>query len=131
MKRKKKTRKRKKTRKTNKKKRFKRRARIKRQFKKKILKRSTKGKKRSKIKAKKRKKSSRAFFQSFLRVKAFSLKNLFSYVSRPIFEAYYNFQQERKRKLLKAQEAKEREKEQLKRERFLLIKKMKEEQLKE
>ena len=131
MKRKKKTRKRKKTRKTSKKKRFKRRASIKRRFKKEVLKRSTKGKKRSKTKAKKRKKSSRAFFQSFLRIKAFSLKNLFSYVSRPIFEAYYNFQQERKRKLLKAQEAKEREKEQLKRERFLLIKKIKEQQLKE
>ena len=131
MKKKKKIRKRKKTRKTKKKKRFKRRTRIKRRFKKKILKRSTKGKKRSKTKAKKRKKSSRAFFQSFLRIKAFNLKNLFSYVSRPIFEAYYNFQQERKRKFLKAQEAEEREKERLKRERFLLIKQIKEKQLKE
>ena len=133
---KKKTKKKKKTRKTNKKKRFKKRSLKRRRIgksKKKQKKKITRRKKvrSKKTKTKKRKKSSRAFFQSFLRIKAFSLKNLFSYVSRPIFEAYYNFQQERKRKFLKAQEAEEREKERLKRERFLLIKKIKEQQLKE
>ena len=131
-----KTRKRKKTRKTNKKKRFKKRSLKRRRIgksKKKQKKKITRRKKvrSKKTKTKKRKKSSRAFFQSFLRIKAFNLKNLFSYVSRPIFEAYYNFQQERKRKFLKAQDAEEREKERLKRERFLLIKKIKEKQLKE
>ena len=56
---------------------------------------------------------------------------VFSYISRPIFEAYYNFQRDRKRKLLKAQEAKEKEQERIKREKLELVKKMKEEQLKE
>ena len=47
------------------------------------------------------------------------------------FEAYYNIQRDRKRKLLKAQEVREREQERIKRERLELVKKMKEEQLKE
>ena len=67
----------------------------------------------------------------YSRIKPPSFKSILSYLSRPIFEAYYNFQKDRQRKLLKIQEAKEKEQERLKKEKFELIKKMKEEQLKE
>ena len=126
--------KRKKKIKKGKRKKPKKQGKIKKRYKKKILKKgSFRRRKRLKIKVKvkKTKRFSFVFTQYFSKIKAFSLKNLFSYIVAPIFESYYNFQQERKRKLLKAQEAKEKEQERIKRERLELVKKMKEEQLKE
>ena len=123
--------KKKKKRKQNKRKRLKKRVKIKKRFKKKAPKRSYQIRKKRRLKAKKRKKSSHTLFQSFLKIKEFSLKNLFSYLSTPIFEAYYNFQSERKRRLLKVEEARAREEERTKKEKFELVKKMKQEQLKE
>tara|TARA_B100000029_G_scaffold501459_1_gene574868 strand:- start:177 stop:1310 length:1134 start_codon:yes stop_codon:yes gene_type:complete len=101
-----------------------------RNTKKRLLKKSFK-KTKSKIKVKKIKKTRLLASKFFLKIKPPSFNNIFSYFSRPIFEAYYNFQRERKRKLLKAQEAKEKEQERIKRERLELVKKMKQEQLKE
>ena len=125
------SRKRKKTKK-NLSKKLKKRVKIKRRYKKKTLKkRPPRRKKRLKIRAKKTNKFKLELPESLSKIKAFSLKNLFSYISNPIFEAYYNFQRDRKRKLLKAQEVREREQERIKRERLELVKKMKEEQLKE
>ena len=127
--------KRKKKLKKSKRKKPKKRIKIKKRYKKKILKKGSFRRRRKrlkiKVKAKKTKRFSFVFTQYFSKIKAFSLKNLFSYLASPIFESYYNFQRERKRKLLKAQEAKEREQERIKRARLELIKKMKEEQLKE
>ena len=117
------------------KKKYKKRVKIKKPNKKKILrKKSIKRKQRVKIRAKKPKKPKKLKLEipeSFKAIKKFTLKNLFSYISAPVFEAYYNFQRDRKRKLLKAQEAKDREIERRKRERLELVKKMKEEQVKE
>jgi len=96
----------------------------------KISKRSDK-RRRLKVKAKRTKKSKLYLPDLFLKIRLPSFTSIFSYISRPVFEAYYNFQQDRKRKLLKAQEAKEKEQERIKRERLELVKKMKEEQLKE
>jgi len=127
--------KRKKKIKKGKRKKPKKQGKIKKRYKKKILKKGSFRRRRKrlkiKVKAKKTKRFSFVFTQYFSKIKAFSLKNLFSYIVAPIFESYYNFQQERKRKLLKAQEAKEKEQERIKRERLELVKKMKEEQLKE
>ena len=119
--------------KKSKRKRLKKRVKIKRRYKKKTLKRSSRPRKkrRPKVTAKKRKKSSYKFYQSFSKIKEFSLKNLLSYLSTPIFEAYYNFQRERRRRLLKTEEARAREEERRKREKLELVKKMKQEQLKE
>ena len=117
------------------KKKYKKRVKIKKPNKKKILrKKSIKRKQRVKISAKKPKKPKKLKLEipeSFKVIKKFTLKNLFSYISAPVFEAYYNFQRDRKRKLLKAQEAKDREIERRKRERLELVKKMREEQVKE
>ena len=117
------------------KKKYKKRVKIKKPNKKKIFrKKSIKRKQRVKIRAKKPKKPKKLKLEipeSFKVIKKFTLKNLFSYISAPVFEAYYNFQRDRKRKLLKAQEAKDREMERRKRERLELVKKMKEEQVKE
>ena len=117
------------------KKKYKKRVKIKKPNKKKIFrKKSIKRKQRVKIRAKKPKKPKKLKLEipeSFKAIKKFTLKNLFSYISAPVFEAYYNFQRDRKRKLLKAQEAKDREIERRKRERLELVKKMKEEQVKE
>ncbi len=97
-------------------------------------------KKRSKKRAKQKKnlskikkidKSTFKLSRLYIKIKPPSFKNILSYLSRPIFEAYYNFQKDRQRKLLRIQEAREKEEERLKREKFELIKKMKEEQLKE
>jgi len=126
--------KRKKKLKKSKRKKPKKRIKIKKRYKKKTLKKGTFRRRKGlkiKVKAKKTKSFSFVLPKSFSKIKAFSLKNLFSYLASPIFESYYNFQRERKRKLLKAQEAKEREQERIKRARLELIKKMKEEQLKE
>ncbi len=90
-----------------------------------------KRKKRVKNKVKSPKKFNFTKAKYFIKIKTPSLSTIFSYLSRPVFEAYYNFQKERKRKLLKAEEAKEREQEKIKKERLELVKKMKEEQLKE
>ena len=68
---------------------------------------------------------------SIQRVRNFSLKRLLYLISGPIFEAYYNYQRERKRKLLRAQDALDREIEREKRKKLELVKKMKEEQVKE
>ena len=89
--------------------------------------------KKHKISEKKKKigKSKLGLERFYSRIKPPSFKSILSYLSRPIFEAYYNFQKDRQRKLLKIQEAKEQEQERLKKEKFELIKKMKEEQLKE
>mgnify|MGYP001807825035 FL=1 len=117
------------------KKKYKKRVKIKKPNKKKIFrKKSIKRKQRVKNRAKKPKKPKKLKLEipeSFKAIKKFTLKNLFSYISAPVFEAYYNFQRDRKRKLLKAQEAKDREIERKKRERLELVKKMKEEQVKE
>jgi hypothetical protein len=120
------------------KKKYKKRVKIKKPNKKKIFrKKSIKRKQRVKTRAKKPKKPKKPkklkleIPESFKVIKKFTLKNLFSYISAPVFEAYYNFQRDRKRKLLKAQEAKDREIERRKRERLELVKKMKEEQVKE
>jgi len=126
--------KRKKKLKKSKRKKPKKRIKIKKRYKKKTLKKGTFRRRKGlkiKVKAKKTKSFSFVLPKSFSKIKAFSLKNLFSYLAAPIFESYYNFQQDRKRKLLKAQEAKEKEQERIKRERLELVKKMKEEQLKE
>ena len=120
------------------KKKYKKRVKIKKPNKKKIFrKKSIKRKQRVKTRAKKPKKPKKPkklkleIPESFKVIKKFTLKNLFSYISAPVFEAYYNFQRDRKRKLLKAQEAKDREIERRKRERLELVKKMKEDQVKE
>jgi hypothetical protein len=117
------------------KKKYKKRVKIKKPNKKKIFrKKSIKRKQRVKNRAKKPKKPKKLKLEipeSFKVIKKFTLKNLFSYISAPVFEAYYNFQRDRKRKLLKAQEAKDREIERRKRERLELVKKMREEQVKE
>tara|TARA_B100000131_G_scaffold254411_1_gene248707 strand:+ start:468 stop:1598 length:1131 start_codon:yes stop_codon:yes gene_type:complete len=119
--------------KKSKRKKLKKRVKTKKQFKRKAPKRSSRARKkrRLKTKAKKRKKSSYTLSRFFSKIKEFSLKNLFSYLSTPIFEAYYNFQRERKRRLLKAEETRTREEERKKREKLELVKKMKQEQLKE
>ncbi len=119
--------------KKSKRKKLKKRVKTKKQFKRKALKLSSRvrKKRRLKTKAKKRKKSSYTLSRFFSKIKEFSLKNLFSYLSTPIFEAYYNFQRERKRRLLKAEETRTREEERKKREKLELVKKMKQEQLKE
>ena len=108
----------------------KKRKKIKRQFNGKISKQSFK-RRRPKVKAKEIKKSNFTISKLFLKIKPPSFTSIISYLSRPFFEAYYNFQRDRKRKLLKAQEAKEKEQERIKRERLELVKKMKEDQLKE
>ena len=117
------------------KKKYKKRVKIKKPNKKKIFrKKSIKRKQRVKTRAKKPKKPKKLKLEipeSFKVIKKFTLKNLFSYISAQVYEAYYNFQRDRKRKLLKAQEAKDREIDRRKRERLELVKKMKEEQVKE
>ncbi len=108
----------------------KKRKKAKKQFKRKVLKRLKK-KKKLKNKAKKTEKSNIDISRFFSKIKTPSFTSIFSYLSRPFFEAYYNFQKERKRKLLKVQEAKDKEQERIKRKKFELVMKMKEEQLKE
>ncbi len=116
-----------------KKKSFKKRKKIKKGkklFKRKAVKKPIKRKK-LKVKAKEIKKLNFAPYKIFLKIRPPSFKSIFYYISRPVFEAYYNFQRDRMKKLLKAQEAKEKEQERIRREKFELVKKMKEEQLKE
>ena len=93
---------------------------IKKRLKKKRFKKPVKEKLKTKIKVAKQIDAYLSRF--FLKFRPPSFTSIFLYVSRPFFESYYSFQKDRKRKLLKAQEAKEK---------LQLIKKMKEEQLKE
>ena len=102
----------------------------KKRLKKRILKKIIK-KKRVKLRTKNKKKHKLILSIFFSKIKSPNFDSIISYLSRPIFEAYYNFQRDRKRKLLKIQEAKEKEEERIKREKFELVKKMKEQQLKE
>ena len=103
---------------------------IKKFTRKKTLKKTNKRKKvKSKIKAIKKNKF---IFPKFtIKIKPPNFRNFFSLISRPVFEAYYNFQRDRQRKLLREQEAKDRELEKKRREKLELVKKMKEEQVKE
>ena len=116
-----------KNRRFNKKKKLKK---IKKFTRKKTLKKTNKRKKvKSKIKAIKKNKF---IFPKFtIKIKPPNFRNFFSLISRPVFEAYYNFQRDRQRKLLREQEAKDRELEKKRREKLELVKKMKEEQVKE
>ena len=116
-----------KNRRFNKKKKLKK---IKKFTRKKTLKKANKRKKvKSKIKAIKKNKF---IFPKFaIKIKPPNFRNFFSLISRPVFEAYYNFQRDRQRKLLREQEAKDRELEKKRREKLELVKKMKEEQVKE
>ncbi len=102
----------------------------KKRLKKRVFKKIIK-KKRVKLRTKNKKKPRLILSNFFSKIKSPSFNSVISYLSRPIFEAYYNFQRDRKRKLLKIQEAKEKEEERIKREKFELVKKMKEQQLKE
>ncbi len=102
----------------------------KKRLKKRVFKKIIK-KKRVKLRTKNKKKPRLILSNFFSKIKSPSFDSVISYLSRPIFEAYYNFQRDRKRKLLKIQEAKEKEEERIKREKFELVKKMKEQQLKE
>ena len=102
---------------------------IKKRLKKKRFKKPVKEKLKTKIKVAKQIDAYLSRF--FLKFRPPSFTSIFLYVSRPFFESYYSFQKDRKRKLLKAQEAKEKEQEKIKREKLQLIKKKKEEQLKE
>lgn len=111
-----------------KKKKLKKRLKKRRAIKRKI---TIKRKKRVKNKFKSSKKFNFKKSKYFIKIKTPNISTIISYLSRPIFEAYYNFQKERKRKLLKAEEAKEKKQEKIKKERLELVKKMKEEQLKE
>ena len=116
--------------KINKKKSQKEKKRPKRGLKRKFLRKSIK-KRKPKVKVKDIQKFKFSLSSFFLKIKPPSLTSIFSYITRPVFEAYYNFQKDRKKKLLKTQEAKEKEQERIKRDKFELIKKMKQEQLKE
>tara|TARA_Y100001970_G_scaffold260026_1_gene341651 strand:+ start:2776 stop:3909 length:1134 start_codon:yes stop_codon:yes gene_type:complete len=111
-----------------KKKKLKKRVKKRRTIKRKI---TIKRKKRVKNKFKSSKKFNFKKSKYFIKIKTPNISTIISYLSRPIFEAYYNFQKERKRKLLKAEEEKEKKQEKIKKERLELVKKMKEEQLKE
>mgnify|MGYP001176117220 CR=1 FL=1 len=120
----------KKLRKRQKKRSFRKKKINKKRLKKRVFKKIIK-KKRVKLRTKNKKKPRLILSNFFSKIKSPSFNSVISYLSRPIFEAYYNFQRDRKRKLLKIQEAKEKEEERIKREKFELVKKMKEQQLKE
>ncbi len=120
----------KKLRKRQKKRSFRKKKINKKRLKKRVFKKIIK-KKRVKLRTKNKKKPRLILSNFFSKIKSPSFDSVISYLSRPIFEAYYNFQRDRKRKLLKIQEAKEKEEERIKREKFELVKKMKEQQLKE
>lgn len=119
--------------KRSKKRSFKKRKKIKRNKSNRKTRTNKINKKRKKLKLKelKLKKTTFNFSKLFFKIKTPSFSGILSFLSRPVFEAYYNFQRDRKQKLIKAQEAKEKEQERAKRERLELVKKMKEEQLKE
>ena len=121
----------KKKKKIKRKKNYKKKSKIKKRYKKKILKKRSFKRKKIRVKIKKSKSFNIEIPRTLLKIQSFSLKKLFTYISLPIFEAYYNFQRQRKRRLLKAEESRAKKEERKKREKLELVKKMKEEQLKE
>ena len=123
--------KKKKKKKIKRKKNYKKKLKIKRRYKKKTSKKKSFKRKKIRVKIKKSKSFNIEIPRTLLKIQSFSLKKLFTYISLPIFEAYYNFQRQRKRRLLKAEELRVKQEERKKREKLELVKKMKEEQLKE
>ena len=123
--------KKKKKKKIKRKKNYNKKLKIKRRYKKKTSKKRSFKRKKIRVKIKKSKSFNIEIPRTLLKIQSFSLKKLFTYISLPIFEAYYNFQRQRKRRLLKAEESRAKEEERKKREKLELVKKMKEEQLKE
>ena len=121
----------KKKKKIKRKKNYKKKSKIKKRYKKKILKKRSFKRKKIRVKIKKSKSFNIEIPRTLLKIQSFSLKKLFTYISLPIFEAYYNFQRQRKRRILKAEELRAKQEERKKREKLELVKKMKEEQLKE
>ena len=121
----------KKKKKIKRKKNYKKKLKIKRRYKKKTSKKRPFKRKKIRVKIKKSKSFNIEIPRTLLKIQSFSLKKLFTYISLPIFEAYYNFQRQRKRRLLKAEESRAKKEERKKREKLELVKKMKEEQLKE
>ena len=123
--------KKKKKKKIKRKKNYNKKLKIKRRYKKKTSKKRSFKRKKIRVKIKKSKSFNIEIPRALLKIQSFSLKKLFTYISLPIFEAYYNFQRQRKRRLLKAEELRAKQEERKKREKLELVKKMKEEQLKE
>jgi len=123
--------KKKKKKKIKRKKNYYKKLKIKRRYKKKTSKKRSFKRKKIRVKIKKSKSFNIEIPRTLLKIQSFSLKKLFTYISLPIFEAYYNFQRQRKRRLLKAEESRAKQEERKKREKLELVKKMKEEQLKE
>ena len=123
--------KKKKKKKIKRKKNYNKKLKIKRRYKKKTSKKRSFKRKKIRVKIKKSKSFNIEIPRTLLKIQSFSLKKLFTYISLPIFEAYYNFQRQRKRRLLKAEELRAKQEERKKREKLELVKKMKEEQLKE
>ena len=123
--------KKKKKKKIKRKKNYNKKLKIKRRYKKKTSKKRPFKRKKIRVKIKKSKSFNIEIPRTLLKIQSFSLKKLFTYISLPIFEAYYNFQRQRKRRLLKAEESRAKQEERKKREKLELVKKMKEEQLKE
>ena len=123
--------KKKKKKKIKRKKNYNKKLKIKRRYKKKTSKKRSFKRKKIRVKIKKSKSFNIEIPKTLLKIQSFSLKKLFAYISLPIFEAYYNFQRQRKRRLLKAEELRAKQEERKKREKLELVKKMKEEQLKE
>ena len=121
----------KKKKKIKRKKNYKKKLKIKRRYKKKTSKKKSFKRKKIRVKIKKSKSFNIEIPRTLLKIQSFSLKKLFTYISLPIFEAYYNFQRQRKRRILKAEELRAKQEERKKREKLELVKKMKEEQLKE
>ena len=121
----------KKKKKIKRKKNYNKKLKIKRRYKKKTSKKRSFKRKKIRVKIKKSKSFNIEIPRTLLKIQSFSLKKLFTYISLPIFEAYYNFQRQRKRRLLKAEESRAKQEERKKREKLELVKKMKEEQLKE
>jgi len=123
--------KKKKKKKIKRKKNYNKKLKIKRRYKKKTSKKRSFKRKKIRVKIKKSKSFNIEIPRTLLKIQSFSLKKLFTYISLPIFEAYYNFQRQRKRRILKAEELRAKQEERKKREKLELVKKMKEEQLKE
>ena len=123
--------KKKKKKKIKRKKNYNKKLKIKRRYKKKTSKKRSFKRKKIRAKIKKSKSFNIEIPRTLLKIQSFSLKKLFTYISLPIFEAYYNFQRQRKRRILKAEELRAKQEERKKREKLELVKKMKEEQLKE
>ena len=101
----------KKKKKIKRKKNYKKKSKIKKRYKKKILKKRSFKRKKIRVKIKKSKSFNIEITRTLLKIQSFSLKKLFTYISLPIFEAYYNFQRQRKRRILKAEELRAKQEE--------------------